>query len=344
MEESMLTENEMVIKEEVVPEDARTKRKRLKKDVGHMAWGMIGYQIIFQLISAIILIVVLSAISNEMFMSGEATATEANAYYMSMLEDEALMAGTSFIFGAVGIGFLFIYFRKRINKMQMFASHKKMGLKDFFPILCVLMGVQLLSDPIFMGMEYLFNLFGYTMESSVMNASAGATTLMMVLFSVIGAPVIEETIYRGFALSVTKKYGKVFAIVISSVLFGVMHMNIPQAVFAFMMGIVLGYVAIEYSVGWAMVFHLINNGFGEAFVFLTKNLSENVQAIIYYSILGVFALAGVVFLWMKHKSIAEYIKQNKPEKKSYLYAFTTVGMIVFIVGCLALGFMFIEKL
>ena len=344
MEEKMLTENTEEIMQEVVPEDAKTKRKRLKKDIGHMAWGMVIYQLIYQLISSIILVIILSVITTSMIASGEATIAESEAYYMSMLENEAVIAGMSFIFGVIGIGFLFLYFRKRINEKQMFASHKKMGAKEFLAFLCLIMGVQLLSDPIFMGMEWLFNLLGYTMESSLLAASAGSTTVIMVLFAVVGAPVFEEIIYRGFAMNVANKYGKVFAIVISAVLFGVMHMNIPQAVFAFMMGIVLGYVAMEYSLGWAIAFHLINNGFGEAFVFLTKDLGENTQTILYYVIVGVFALGGVICLLKNRKAIAGYIAENKPEKKSYLYAFTTVGMIVFIVGCLALGFTFIEAL
>ncbi len=343
MEETMLTENTTVM-EEVVQEDPKAKKKRLKKDMGHMAWGLTIYQLIYQLVSSIILIVVLVAISTNMILSGEATDAEAEAYYMSMLENEAVIAGMSFIFGAIGIGFLFLYFRKRINEKQMFVSHKKMSGKEFLACLCMIMGVQLLANPIFMGMEWLFNLLGYTMESSILAASAGSTTLIMVLFTVIGAPIFEEIIYRGFAMNTAKKYGKVFAIVISAVLFGVMHMNIPQAVFAFMMGIVLGYVAMEYSIGWAMAFHLINNGFGEAFTFLTKDMGENVQNILYYAIVGVFALGGVICLLKNRKAIAGYIAENKPEKKSYLYAFTTVGMIVFIVGCIALGFMFIEKL
>lgn len=344
MEEKTLTENTEEMMQEVVPEDAKTKRKRLKKDIGHMAWGMTFYQLIYQLISSIILIVVLTGIITNMIMSGEATQAEAEAYYMSMLENEAVLATMSFVFGAIGIGFLFLYFRKRINEKQMFVSRKKMGGKDFLSFLCLVMGIQLLSDPIFIGMEWLFNLFGYTMESSLLAAASGSTTWIMVLFAVIGAPVYEEIIYRGFAMNVAKKYGKVFAIVISAVLFGVMHMNIPQAVFAFMMGILLGYVAMEYSLGWSIAFHLINNGFGEAFVFLTRNLSENTQTVLYYVIVGVFALGGVICLVKNHKAIAGYIKENKSEKKSYLYAFTTVGMIVFIVGCLALGFMFIEAL
>lgn len=344
MEEKMLTENTDEMMQEVVAEDAKTKRKRLKRDIGYMSWGMVIYQLIYQLISSIILIIVLTVITTSMILSGGSTPAEAEAYYMSMLESEPVIAWMSFIFGAIGIGFLFLYFRKRINKKQMFASHKKMGAKEFLAFLCLLMGVQLLSDPIFMGMEWLFNLLGYTMESSLLEASAGSGTLIMVLFAVVGAPVFEEIIYRGFAMNVAKKYGKVFAIVISAVLFGVMHMNIPQAVFAFMMGIVLGYVAMEYSLGWAIAFHLINNGFGEAFVFLTKNLSENTQTILYYVIVGVFALGGVICLLKNRKAIAGYIAENKPEKKSYLYAFTTVGMIVFIVGCLALGFTFIEAL
>lgn len=344
MEERMVTENTTAVNEEVLQEDEKLKKRRLKKDIGHMAWGMVVYQLIYQLISAIILVIIALGITAGMIATGKATQEEANAFYMSMFDNESIVAGFSFIFGAIGIGFLFLYFRYRINEKQMFASYKKMNGKAFLAFLCLLMGVQLLSDPIFMGMEWLFNLFGYTMESSLLAASAGSYTVLMVLFAVIGAPVFEEIIYRGFALNVAKKYGKVFAIVVSAVLFGVMHMNIPQAVFAFMMGLVLGYVAIEYSLGWAIIFHLINNGFGEAFVFLTKDLSENTQTILYYVIVGTFALGGVICLLKNRKAIAGYIAENKPEKKSYLYAFTTVGMIVFMVGCLVLGFMFIEAL
>ena len=344
MEESMLTEETVTDNEEMEILYAKAKKKKLKRDVGQMAWGMTVYQIIYQLISSIILIAFVSVQVIIMTEKGKATDAEADAYITRILESESVITGMSFIMGALGIGYLFLYFRKRLNEKQMFASKKKMTAKEFFPILCVFMGVQLVADPIFMGMEYLFNLFGYTMESSLLEASAGATSWIMILFSVIGAPLFEEIIYRGFALNAVQKYGKVFAIVISAVMFGVMHMNIPQAVFAFMMGIVLGYVATEYSIAWAILLHMINNGFGELFVFLTKDCTEVVQNIIYYSMMGALTLAGVFFLWKNRKNITEYISQNKAEKKSYLYAFTTVRMLIFVLGCIALGFMFIEKL
>ena len=37
-----------------------------------------------------------------------------------------------------------------------------------------------------------------------------------------------------------------------------MHGNIPQAVFAIFVGVVLGYVTIEYSIWWAILLHIFN--------------------------------------------------------------------------------------
>ena len=45
----------------------------------------------------------------------------------------------------------------------------------------------------------------------------------------------------------------------SALLFGVFHGNLVQIPFAFLVGLVLGYVAAEYSLGWCILLHWINN-------------------------------------------------------------------------------------
>lgn len=78
------------------------------------------------------------------------------------------------------------------------------------------------------------NIIGFSLMSSMEEASMNEETFFMLLYAAVIAPVSEELVYRGFVMSSIKKYGKVFAIVVSSVLFGVMHGNLPQALFACM--------------------------------------------------------------------------------------------------------------
>ena len=72
-------------------------------------------------------------------------------------------------------------------------------------------------------------------------------------------PIAEEIVYRGFVMNILKPYGKHFAIVCSAIIFGIMHANIHQIFFAILVGLVLGYVAMEYSLKWAVALHIFNN-------------------------------------------------------------------------------------
>ena len=55
------------------------------------------------------------------------------------------------------------------------------------------------------------------------------------------APVVEETLMRGVILGGLKNtYGSITALLVSSVLFAVLHFNMVQTLSAFMCGIVLG--------------------------------------------------------------------------------------------------------
>lgn len=57
--------------------------------------------------------------------------------------------------------------------------------------------------------------------------------------------VTEEVLFRGFMLSSLKQYGDTAAVIISSVLFAAVHLNLPAAVYALFSGLILGYVRIR---------------------------------------------------------------------------------------------------
>lgn len=84
----------------------------------------------------------------------------------------------------------------------------------------------------------------------------------IVLISVsIFAPFFEEWLCRGIILrGLLKKMKPGWAIVISALVFGLIHMNLRQAIPAFIIGVVLGYVYYKTgSLKLTMLMHCVNN-------------------------------------------------------------------------------------
>lgn len=76
----------------------------------------------------------------------------------------------------------------------------------------------------------------------------GAPTALSLLYSVVAAPVAEELIYRGLTLRIFEKAFPFWAAnVMQAALFGLMHMNLIQSSYAFLLGILLGLIARKYG-------------------------------------------------------------------------------------------------
>lgn len=323
----------------------RMEKKEIKKIVNHMSWGVIWYLVISVGLTTICPVGYMIVEGLRMIIAEKASEAELDAFIDTLTLDENIFGLAANIGVIIGVLFLFLYFRKTVGIRQIFESNRKMAGKSFWKILCVFLGIQLVLELGFMMLERGLNIIGFSLMSSMEEASMNEETFFMLLYAAVIAPVSEELVYRGFVMSSIKKYGKVFAIVVSSVLFGVMHGNLPQALFACMVGVVLGYVTMEYSIGWAIILHIINNGvFGELLYFLISGLSEQQQQVVTWSIMAGFFLHGIVYLWMKIKDIKTYVETNSTRKNNWQYAFTSTGMIIFIVTELAIGFSMVEKL
>lgn len=248
----------------------------------------------------------------------------------------------------IAVFFLALYMRKTIKFKEIFAKQKSMNFKSFFIIFCVFYGGQLVFGLADMGVEALLNLIGYSAQEAVESASSGSSSFSMMFYAGFVAPVFEEIVYRGYMMKSFEKtgLGKGYAILISSVLFGVMHANIVQSPYAFVVGMVLGYTAIEYGIIWAILLHFLNNFvFGEGLTLLEEHTPENVGEIISVGISVIFFVLGVIFLIVKRKDAAAYIKENyKVPKKYYKWTFTNPLFIIFCVICIVMSFGTITKL
>ena len=73
-------------------------------------------------------------------------------------------------------------------------------------------------------------------------------------------PIVEELVYRGGILMSLRRFGDKFAITVSAILFGLMHGNILQAIFATIVGFVLGYICVKTnSLRYCIIIHMLNN-------------------------------------------------------------------------------------
>lgn len=73
-------------------------------------------------------------------------------------------------------------------------------------------------------------------------------------------PVLEEIIFRGFILKSMQKYGNLTAILVSSIMFSMFHLNLVQFVNPVLIGIILAFIAIKSeSIIPSVIAHMFNN-------------------------------------------------------------------------------------
>ncbi len=338
--------NEDLIFEGIDPEQAlmeeqgeapvKPGKKHIRKDVGKMGWGLFLYSLVNYGVVILYVIVetvrILATVQDKILQEQRMAAIEEGG--LSMI-----------ISVTVSVLILYRFMKKGFRDEEIFAEKKPVNVKVFLQLLSVFMGTQLIGSLLFEVLERALNAFGWTALSSMEAASSSSQTFSMLIYVSFVGPITEELTYRGIVLGTCKKYGKMFAIVFSALLFGLMHANIPQALYAFCVGLVLGYVAMEYSIKWSIILHVINN-----FVF-SEILSifgivfgeigvEILRAIAVYG----FFFAGIFVFWKKRKQIGNYMKENKTEGNIYRYALTTVPIALFIVINLLLGIMMFEPI
>lgn len=132
---------------------------------------------------------------------------------------------------------------------------------------------------------------------SLTNIITSGSFGLILLSSGILAPVIEELIFRYFIINLFKDKSIKKAIFVSSFLFGLAHMNIIQSSYAFVLGLVLGYIYVrtEFNLSASILVHLVINSTSILYEYAGSNMRM-------YMIIGVviclFVLAGYIYKWI----------------------------------------------
>lgn len=167
------------------------------------------------------------------------------------------------------------------------------------------------------GIGYIVNvtvnlLFGWLINLFDMpTVEAPQTTAGIILLYISTAvfpAVLEEWAFRGVILKNLLPYGRKGAILISSLLFGIMHVDPARVIFATAFGLLLG-ICYEYtrSIKIPMIIHFINNA-----IAVTSSLSLDndvmiiIMDVVVYSFMG-FGVAALIYYirnGIQHKKIS----------------------------------------
>ncbi len=227
-----------------------------------------------------------------------------------------MLVGTIFLFSALT--------KKKPKSVVNFYGYKKISLKSMFISIAIGACVYVLNIFIASFFAIILQIFGYKYSPSVESSSFPFHMLIVsVIFTAILPAVCEETAHRGMVLKGLSSAGKMKALVISSILFGLMHMNIEQFFYATIIGFFVGYLAIVCdSIYPAMIIHFMNNFLNVYFSFSQANGLPlgKVHGAIISVIYNNFLLGGVMVVLLSFlliMAVLALIKKLKKENNKF---------------------------
>ena len=184
----------------------------------------------------------------------------------------------------------------------------------------------------------IFDSFGHTLTQP---ETAPPNTLFSCIVSVVSTAVVpalcEEFSLRCCSLGLVKKYGKGFGVFCVSLVFGLLHGNVIQLVFATLVGIILGFVTVKTdSIIPAVLIHAFNNGMavaGDVFVYAFGESADEYSTYVLFAfwfIVGVFCTAILAIKGQLKRNIQNVTYEpysNSPLKKVATFFFVP-GMII----------------
>ncbi len=221
------------------------------------------------------------------YMNGDTlTASDPNRYLMLNLVLYIGIIGVPALVGWLLLG----------TQQETLRLHRPIGAARWIAYLMLGMGMCIFANILAYGTTVVFSLFSLY-PSDVPDTANG--TLINWLLSLVGTAVLpailEEVLFRGVVMGLLRPAGDRVAIVVSALVFSLAHGTLTQIPFAFVLGLVFGFLyARTGSLLLPMVLHFLNNGMAVTFDCLVPVLGEDTVTFIVYLVYTVLALLGAV--------------------------------------------------
>ena len=123
---------------------------------------------------------------------------------------------------------------------------------------------------------------------------------------------LEELVFRGCILRLLRPYGDLFAVMVSALLFGLMHGNLRQIPFATIVGIVLGWLYVVTENIWMPILvHFTNNTISVVSEYLSFSLTEEQAGAMYVTVIFQLIFVGILAIALLFPCFWRRLKLSK---------------------------------
>lgn len=226
-------------------------------------------------------------------------------------------------------------------------DRKQTGLTGFDFVICSVASL---------GVGYMLNIVGTLMNFGISLITGKSFLEMnpvmemamdlspsMLIYSCLLGPFMEEWMFRGVLLKRARLFGDWTAVVFTAVMFGLMHGNLSQFLYATAIGLILGYVAVKTNgIRYTVPIHILINTYNTLTVAVEGWLLEIDQLILplIYStfllgIMGILILGGI-FIVLKYGRhwYRQMAERNGPQSANRKYVYLNPGFLLYLTICM----------
>lgn len=216
----------------------------------------------------------------------------------------------------------------------------------FVPLIMVGVGVSAFANVISNNIGLFFENFGIRFTMSDIQYPEGIFGFLLSFITVAVTPALtEEFATRGMVMGSAREYGQSFALITSATFFSLMHGNLVQIPFAFIMGIVIGFAVIKTgSLLSGIIIHFINNAVSVFMSYLLdlvpSVILQNIIACLYFGICTLVLLFGIHLAQKRNDNVWSLEKSEdalKLSEKLKLFFFSPTIIISFaltVIDCI----------
>lgn len=302
-----------------------------------MTSSAIGIGIIFYLLMSMIYSRILGAIYNSLDYDTYKRLTDSSVFQNGIYIIYAMFC--------IALPFLAVHFIMRIFSREKLFLNKPQKGRGLFSMTFIGLGMCVLGN-------YAATIFTVVIEALFKSTPTGAPSdvtsasqisfvgfLVSIVSTAMVPALVEEFAMRGVVMQPLRRFGDKFAVVISSLVFSLIHGNFEQIPFAFVVGLALGYVVIRANSLWAgVLLHFLNNFWAVCTEYLSYLAPQTVTAIVYYStnvVVCVIAIICAVRLYKK--DVKNGITSGILEKPNCITSGVQKTLLVFYSPTFLLG-------
>lgn len=211
-----------------------------------------------------------------------------------------LTSGLNYYLSVISViicGLVFFYWYQKLTRSRSW-EHFRRTVKPRNLLLLVALGIAsqfMISGILSILKPLLEELFrSYT---DVINRIFSGDMTVVVLYTVLFAPIVEELIFRGVILNKLLPVLPFFAAnMLQAAIFGIYHWNIIQGLYAFVIGLLLGYVSYRFrSLSASIILHMSIN----SAAFLAILLPEAKAVYILSAVAGTILTVGLILILLR---------------------------------------------